>query len=374
MSRTAPKIEASGLSCDELYERIQTDNHDMLDFIRAEGKTVPEALRAKVTELCYGTTETTAPAPVIPTPAGGAGPVPTPETDKVDSNAESRHPALSLALEVHGALSQLVAPATPRTIRASRSTGKLKFVADNITVKFLLLVSIISLLGFFAAALVSVPAKQAEKVAAATTNAQAAALSNAVAASLPEGPIGAPQDRSKLNAPVPHAASWSEIFMLFAAASLGSAFYGLYTGHKYLVNCTFDPKYHQVYLIRYVLGLTSGTILGFFGRDFLKDDTDISKQLGIAVLALIGGYAAEAVSQILQRFAETLVTIVRGSNADVLLAKQEELKAKAKQQETETRTELVKGLTKAKEVAIATGGAGSEVAKEIQKTVDSLSK
>ena len=154
---------------------------------------------------------------------------------------------------------------------------------------------------------------------------------------------------------------------------LGSAFYGLYTAHKYLVRCTFDPKYHQVYLIRYVLGLTSGTILGFFGRDLLKGNSDISKQLGAAVLALIGGYAAEAVSQVLQRFAETLVTIVRGGNADLLQARQEEMKARARQQEIQTRSELVKGLLKAKETAVRAGAPAVDVGREIQKAIDSIS-
>ncbi|MEJ0091212.1 MAG: hypothetical protein WDM80_15890 [Limisphaerales bacterium] len=163
-----------------------------------------------------------------------------------------------------------------------------------------------------------------------------------------------------------------DILVLFAAASLGSAFYGLYTAHKYIVNCTFDPKYHQVYLIRYVLGLTSGTILGFFGRDLNLDAS--TKQLSAAVLALVGGYAAEAVSQILQRFAETLVTVVRGSNDDVLQAKEGELQAKAKQQETQTKNELVKGLLRVKEIEINTRGPNSDTAKEIQKQIDSLSK
>lgn len=364
MSKKEPSKESSGLSCNELYGRVLEDVHDMLDFIRAEGKTVPEEVRTKVSVLCAEETEPARPelirAQTAETPS-----------DKVAAKDGVRN--ISLALEIHGALSLLVTPATPRTIRASRSTGKWKFVADNVTVKFLLLVSIISLVVFLGIALVNVPAKEAEKAASSATNAPAAGLSNAPTAGQPGAPKAAGSDQTKLNAPVPYVPQTGEIFMLFAAASLGSAFYGLYTAHKYLVSCTFDPKYHQVYLIRYVLGLTSGTILGFFGRDFLKNDTDISKQLGVAVLALIGGYTAEAVSQILQRFSETLVTIVRGSNTDVLQAKQEELKAKSKLQDAQTKTELSKGLLKAKEEAIASNASVS-VRNEIQKAIDSLSK
>lgn len=361
-------VEAKVSACDELYESVREDIHDMLDFVRAEGKPVPDDLRAKVAELCYGEPEASKETGAEST------------TEKSPPVAGTQAAELSLALEIHGRLSQLVAPANPRTIRASRLTGRFKFFADNATVKSLIFVSILSLLVFLSVAVYQAAMEvhaemQGQKGATSaspglsTTNATEVST-NQVKPSTPSKSSAADSSFGKT-----FAKTEMDIFMILAAASLGSAFYGLYTAHKYIVTCTFDPKYHQVYLIRYVLGLTSGTILGFFGKDLnLHLNGANTQQLGAAVLALVGGYAAEAVSQILQRFAETLVTVVRGSNDDVLQAKEGELQAKAKQQETQTKNELVKGLLKAKDAAVSAGGPNSDVVKEIQKQIDALSK
>ncbi len=353
----------AGPSCEELLGNILTDIHDMLDFVRADGKTtIPEELRNQISELCREETDSSKPvAGEIKTGAAAApvGDIPS---------------KLSLAMEVHGKLSQIVQPANPRTIRASRLTGKYKFFADNTTVKLLLLASVLSLVVFMIVAggqatiVVQAEMEGAQgntNAAAGTWNGQSTNSPAQVKSSNPSAPVSYMSSKTWVKASM-------DILMILAAASLGSAFYGLFTAHKYLVNCTFDPKYHQVYLIRYVLGLTSGTILGFFGRDLVSDFN--KKQLSAAVLALVGGYAAEAVSQILQRFAETLVTVVRGSNTDELQAKEGELKTKAKQQEMQMKTELLKGVQKAKEVALTTSGADSDITKEIQKTIDALSK
>lgn len=368
--RTAPDQESPASACDDFYESVRTDIHDMLDFIRAEGKAIPEQLRAKISQMCYGIQESTPPNIEDPTKSQMPPAVSSPVSPPVKADA----PDLSLALEIHGMLSQIVAPANPRTIRASRLTGKYKFSADNTTVKLLLWISICSLVTFLGIAILQagIVFREAQDKKG---NGDGASVLSSNAITTASSQTNQPSSwKLTEGAPSPLRTEM-DIFMLLAAASLGSAFYGLYTAHKYVVSCTFDPKYHQVYLIRFVLGLTSGTILGFFGKDFnLGLGGDAKKQLGACVLALVGGYAAEAVSQILQRFAETLVTVVRGSNTDVLEAKEGELKAKAKQQEAQTKNDLVKGLLKAKEAAITSQGAGSSVANEIQKTIDSISK
>jgi hypothetical protein len=107
---------------------------------------------------------------------------------------------------------------------------------------------------------------------------------------------------------------------IIGAAGLGSSFSQLYRATEYITTGTFDPKYNQVYLIRFALGIIAGLILGQFGLElFLKNDItgyDTLKGIGIATFGLLGGFSAEVVYQVLQRFADTLVTAVRGTGKE----------------------------------------------------------
>jgi hypothetical protein len=136
----------------------------------------------------------------------------------------------------------------------------------------------------------------------------------------------------------------------------------------------YDPKYNQVYFVRFVLGLTSGTILGYFGQNLMGSSAgDVARKFTPPILALLGGYSAEAVSQILQRVADTLVTMVRGSNDDVVKAKSDAAESKAQQKLVEAKTALAKPLEAAK--AKAEGhSTQAEVLSEIQKAMDLISK
>lgn len=316
----------------------------MLKYARDEGKTVPSSIREGVARLCFSE--------------------PQPEGEAPEAKAKGMQMRLADALEVHGALCQLVAPATPVTLQASKTNGRLW--VENVTVRFLLVMSILSLVAFLTTAILKeVRALSSE---ATGSSADASQSTNAVALR-PALPPARPNRATQ---------SYMDIVMLLAAAGLGSGFYGLYTAHKYIVNRTFNPKYNQIYVVRYVLGLTSGSILGYFGTSLLNgggQSTVDPKQLGPPVLALVGGYAAEAVSQILQRIADTLVTIVRGSGDDALDARKSELEARSKQQEAQKKMELLKPLQDAKE-ALITQGAGTQPQAHaaVQKAIDTLTK
>lgn len=178
--------------------------------------------------------------------------------------------SFELTQEIHGRLSELLAPATPESIRASSFR----------TNRILQIISFLGLVGFLLLIL----------------------------------PTFAP-------------ATWNtdglDLFALLGAAALGSTFYSLNTANRYLREGTFDPRYNQVYLVRYVLGIFAGFILGTFAEDLLGADgqnADAASQqlatIGPTALALVGGFSAEAVALILQRVADTLVTLVRGSDRD----------------------------------------------------------
>jgi len=170
---------------------------------------------------------------------------------------------LQLALDVHAQLTALVAPASPDSIRAS-------VFFKNYALLLIALIGLASFVVFLVPALVF--PKSVQNVSGAM-----------------------------------------EIFRTAAAAGFGAAFYSLYTATPYLRDGTFEPKYNQVYLIRFVLGVFAGVILANFATDLL-DTKQFS--FGVTTLALVGGYSAEAVAQTLQRVADTLVTLVRGNASD----------------------------------------------------------
>jgi uncharacterized membrane protein len=134
------------------------------------------------------------------------------------------------------------------------------------------------------------------------------------------------------------ASKWNLLF----SAGLGSAFYGLFTAHDYVKNRTFDPRYNSVYLIRFVLGIIAGLILASLG---VADQNDTLKKLGLGVIALLGGYSAEAVNQVLQRLVDILLAAVKGGGGDVAKAKEEEVKAKAATQVTSAKQSMSQELS-----------------------------
>lgn len=175
------------------------------------------------------------------------------------------NPKLQQLIDVHGQLTQLIAPATPASIRASS-------VSSNSALKATIWISVIS----FILLLLSITSSE----------------------------IDCPPSCSKLNL-------FTYYFGIFGAAGLGATFHALTSASEYLRSATFDPRYNQTYLIRLCIGICAGFILGFFANDL-----GITGTIGHKGLALIGGFSAEAVVQILKRIAETLVAAIRGNEKD----------------------------------------------------------
>ncbi len=101
----------------------------------------------------------------------------------------------------------------------------------------------------------------------------------------------------------------------FWGAALGASFYVLLKTQPYLVNRSYDPKYNAVYISRFIYGLVAGVILATALQNFLSK-TDSVKAFTPGVLAILGGYAAEAVELILQRLVEILLAAVRGDGSE----------------------------------------------------------
>ncbi|MFO7842182.1 MAG: hypothetical protein R6V16_00100 [Bacteroidales bacterium] len=100
------------------------------------------------------------------------------------------------------------------------------------------------------------------------------------------------------------------ILSLLFASGLGAGFYTLSTARKYLVKRTFDPSYNPTYLIRFLLGITAGTILALIFKEVITlNDFKFSAE----ILAVVGGFSADAVSTILERVAELIVAVFKGT-------------------------------------------------------------
>ena len=101
--------------------------------------------------------------------------------------------------------------------------------------------------------------------------------------------------------------------LLFAAA-VGSGFYTLSTAQRYIQNRTFNPQFNQIYVMRFIVGVVAGAIIAAMVA--LNQEGLGSVGLAPAIAAIVGGYSAEVVQQILTRLAEALLTVVKGSPAD----------------------------------------------------------
>ena len=239
-------------------------------------------------------------------------------------------------LAVHGQLRTLCAPATPTSLRATQTSGTLR--VNSGVLNLLVNLGVGSLLAFMASSVI------VEIVRPAAGE---------------QGPAWLPLLEG--------------VNILFAAA-LGSSFYALTISQRYIRNRTFDPKYNHTYVIRFVLGLAAGTILGQFGEAWFKGQGQVEgivQQLGPAAFAIVGGYSAEAVSQILKRIADTLVTLVRGGQEDQLDAREAEMRAANRERMALEREEALAILHTAKENALR-AEAGAQILDEIQSAIDRL--
>ena len=109
----------------------------------------------------------------------------------------------------------------------------------------------------------------------------------------------------------------------FSGAGLGASFYVLLKTQPYLINRSYDPKYNAAYISRFITGLIGGVILATAIGPMLgsKLQSIPGGSLTPGVLAILGGYAAEAVEQILQRLVEVVLALVRGDNSAQTQAK-----------------------------------------------------
>lgn len=183
---------------------------------------------------------------------------------------------LKLAMTVHAQLAELIEPVSPDTIQSSR-------LKNN---RALLFIAAMAVVGF----------------------------AGIIASSFIEG--------------------ISDILIRFSGAILGSSLFAFWSARIYLRESKFSSHYSQDYIVRFGIGLVAGFILGSILTEAVssvdqslqegvpsKDQSlqEAANMFGPFTLAVVGGYSAEAVVQILNRIAEVLVTTIRGGREEAKL-------------------------------------------------------
>lgn len=109
--------------------------------------------------------------------------------------------------------------------------------------------------------------------------------------------------------------SWGESFLsavyLLLAAGLGVLFSQLFRINRQISRGQYDPAEDSVQMSTVVLGLIAGVVLAMFLSDALKD-TDGAARFSQPLLALLGGFSAPAVHNIVSRFVDALGALVGG--------------------------------------------------------------
>ena len=276
-SKRAGTIKAKPPSVGEYLDDIAR----MLGYCRDQGIALPEDLAKKVSEL----------------------------QDLLESGEREKE-LLPKALRVHGQLVAMISPATPGSLAATDLRKDNKNAHPTfLLIGILLAVAIIGLVGYVMTVSKPSPPEGGQQRYGDTLH-MIGALTDSAAIEEAESPQ-VPSTTSvepSISQGKP-CSQWNYLF----AAMLGAAFNGMLISYGYLRRRTFERRYVPIYLIRMVIGVVAGMILANIGSDLIKADGQIAR-LGPGMIALVGGYSAEAVRQILDRLVEVLVTAVRGKD------------------------------------------------------------
>jgi hypothetical protein len=239
-------------------------------------------------------------------------------------------------VRLHGKLSERIAPATPRSLAATRFAPRDPRSLQTYGLLFLLAVAAITGIVMYAN----------------LTHERVPSAEHLIEVERAKGTLTVAFQDS-VTTEVARAVKRQRDWLYFYAALLGAGFNGLLTAYRYFRNRSFDPYYVPVYIVRLVIGVVAGFVLGNIGYSLLEGESTLAK-LGPAVIAMLGGYSAEAVRQVLDRLVEVLVTTVRGKEEVARrerLAFAEEVLAVAKTAAEESGTppavrEKIEGLMK----------------------------
>jgi len=239
-------------------------------------------------------------------------------------------------VKIHGQLTAIVAPATPRTILLLAEEAEKKsfwrFLGPVPLVRGLMVLAILSI----------------------------AAL---VGTSLCE------QVDGKVD--WAHESGWhlllEELFVLSAAA-IGVSFYSLFQVNRYIAEGTYDPKYNASYSIRFVLGMVSGMILALL---IPIDNDSALQEFSKPTLAMLGGFSVVVVYRLLKRLVDTVDSLVRGEPQDVAAAQEQTVRAHYAEQESHNRMKFTASLIKLQQ-QVSANSSLEDVQRELDRILETL--
>lgn len=130
-----------------------------------------------------------------------------------------------------------------------------------------------------------------------------------------------------------------------AAAGIGACFFNLFKIYRHMTKGTYNPKYMQTYWIRFVIGIVAGYLLAeVIALDM--QETSIGKPL----LAMLGGFSADAVEWLLIRFVDILRVSIKGSETSITENVEADAKLRINAHARELRTDFTQSLQELYEV------------------------
>lgn len=237
-------------------------------------------------------------------PARAAFTVRTLDNERTDAGDKPWRPKpqdSSKLVAAHGLLSRLVEPATPKSItllnEQSPKTRWVGLLGAVLVVRVMMCLAVAFLLAF----LLLLPRAGADPVASIA---------------------GVNTDRT-----------WGEGFLsavyIVLAAGLGVLFSQLFRINRQISRGQYDPTEDAVHMTTVVLGLIAGVILAMLLSDVLKD-TDGAERFSQPLLALLGGFSAPAVHNIVARLVDALGTLVGGDPREQVTAEVQEAVTQAR--------------------------------------------
>ena len=267
-----------------LWEQMARECEAMVQHALSTGRTIPLEVVEQLDRALSGTDSAVS---VSTSGRPSIGELPREEAIVGGAPAVETSPLASLSV-AHGALAQIVAPATPGTLLLladARATPPLLYALGPLPIgRQMLGLAILSLFMLLGIAL-------SEEV-------------NAV-------------NMSKTMLTLAGYSLLIKEAYLFSAASLGSCFQNLQRINVVISDGTYDPKFQSTYWTRWAMGVISGIIISQLIYVFILHGTTgaaaLPPTIGQPLLALLGGYSVDLVQGILRHTIDTLSSFFRGS-------------------------------------------------------------
>jgi hypothetical protein len=216
---------------------------------------------------------------------------------------------------IHGRLSEIIAPATPRTVlllaTETARMGFWSFLGPVRLVRGMAIVAIVCLLAFIALSLSS--EVNTESIGKNIFESHGFTL-------------------------------LINLSFLMTAAGLGACFAALFLANRYIAQGTFDPKYESSYWIRFILGLMAGLILSQLIP--LSNSHSSTVVVTRPMLAMLGGFSAAVVYRMVNRLIEALESLASGETREINAVQEQAAQARLAAQSAQTRVQLAASLTK----------------------------